>query len=169
MTAFVALGVVVMLQTPAAKIVDFSGYWIPDPGKATFTKELKAPDPDAPEAPPPPPGDLPPPPPLRIASRASDVMVEYIVKEGVPNTTLKLASDGREVTNPRGMLSQVSSSHWDDGAFITSWELHRRGVAIIKGTDTWRLSADGKTLTIESHMEDSKSRSSTTMVYSRKD
>jgi hypothetical protein len=156
----------VIVQSPAAT-ADFSGYWVPDPGKATYTKELKTAE-AKPDAPPAPPGDLPAPPPLRISSTAKEVILEFMGDDGAPITTLKLATDGREVTNPRGMLSQISTSHWENDTFVTAWQLHRRDVMIMKGVDTWRLSPDGTTLTIESRMEDSKSRSTTSTTYSKR-
>jgi hypothetical protein len=166
-TVAVALVSAVIVQATAAA-VDFSGYWIPDPGKSTYTKELKRADSTKSDAPPAPPGDLPAPPPLRIATGASEMVVEFIGDDGTPINTVRLATDGRTVTNPRGMLSQVSTSHWDDGAFVTVWQLNRRNVMIMKGVDKWRLSPDGRSLTIESRMEDSKSRSTTNTTYKKK-
>jgi hypothetical protein len=160
-------GFLLTLQAPATP-VDFSGLWIPDPGKSTYTKELKPAGRTGHEAPPPPPGDLPPPPPLHIATGAREVVVEFIGDDGAPINTVRLATDGRKVTNPRGMLSQISTSHWDNGAFVTVWQLHRRNVMIMKGVDTWRLSPDGLSLTIESRMEDAKSRSTTNTTYTKK-
>jgi hypothetical protein len=165
MIAAAALVSAALVQSPPAP-VDFSGFWVPDPGKSTYTKELKAPDPEAPDAPPPPPGNLPPPPALRIASRAAELVVEYL-DQGAAIATLALATDGHEVTNPRGMLTQTSSSHFENGAFVTTWQLNRRDVLIMNGVDTWRLSPDGATLTIDSRMEDSKSRSTTKTTYTK--
>jgi hypothetical protein len=157
----------VIVQSTAAA-VGFSGYWVPDPGKATYTKELKTVDSTKPDAPPAPLGDLPTPPPLRIAIAASEIVVEFMGDDGAPINTVRLATDGREVTNPRGMLSQVSTSHWDGDAFVTVWQLNRRDVTIMKGVDTWRLSPDGMTLTIESRMKDAKARSTTNTTYRKR-
>ena len=166
-TAAAALLSAVLVQSPAST-VDFSGDWIPDPGKATYTKVLKTVDPTKPDAPPAPPGDLPAPPPLRISIAAKEAVVAFIGDDGSPITTLTLPTDGREVTNPRGMLSQISTSHWENETFVTTWQLNRRDVMIMKGVDTWRLSSDGTSLTIESRMEDWKSRSTTSTTYSKR-
>src|SRR4029453_15782040 len=91
-TAAVALVSAVIVQATAAA-VDFSGYWIPDPGKSTYTKELKRADSTKSDAPPAPPGDLPAPPPLRIATGASEMVVEFIGDDGAPINTVRLATD----------------------------------------------------------------------------
>ncbi len=129
----------------AQKLRDFSGTWRIDPDQVQ-EKALPVENPpsDAPPVPPPPPPD-------------HRYTPEHIVEDGnvmkisggEAGTTAVYTIDprGKQVSDPipdaPGCV-RVATSRWKDGKLVTDWEMKRDGQTFMHGTDTRRLSADGK-------------------------
>ena len=167
---FVCAIALLHLGLGAGAEADLTGFWQPDMSAYERSKELKAPDPNAPPAPPASPGPAETLPALRITHNEPSIVFEFVGADGGTVSTLRMTTDHRENTNARGggALVQTSRSRWDGGSLRTEWRMTRDGTAFMTGTDEWTLSAGGNTLTLVSQLEDSKSRSRTKTVYRRK-
>lgn len=107
---------------------------------------------------------------MRITHDDPALLLESVTPEGKATSSTRLTTDGSENLNEKGSgtLLQRSRSRWEEGVLITEWRVLRDGATFIEGTDTWRLSPDGRSLTQITTTEDSKSTSRTSTVYVRK-
>ena len=161
-----ALGLV-LSQAAAAAEAHLTGAWSPSDHKES--RQLKRPDPKAPEAPPAPAEARPPLPSLRIVHQGAAVVIESLGDDGRVLSVQRLTTDGAENVNKREAgLVQRSRSRWDGQALTTKWRLLRRGRIAMTGVEVWTLSNDRNTLTQTSALEDARSRTESRTVYARK-
>lgn len=102
---------------------------------------MKNPDPAAPEAPPPPIGEQPP---------------EVIHQKGnqLKIGELTFTLDSSENINPVGEgLVHGSKTHWEGSKLVTEFVLERDGEALVKGRQVRSLAEDGKTQTVDTHVQ----------------
>ena len=122
---------------------DFSGTWKADQSRSTSkVTPVKNPDPAASEAPPPPPiGEQPP---------------EVIEQKG---NSLKIGEltftlDGSENLNELGQgVLHKSKTHWEGDKLVTEWVLEQDGEPLVKARQVRSLAADGKTQTVDTHVQ----------------
>ncbi len=128
---------------------DFTGTWQTDESKST-TKitVLKNPDPDAAYAPPPPPPPLGEEPPEVIEQKGN--------KLKIGEQTFPL--DGTENASPMAdeSLLHRAKAHWDGNKLVTEFAIERDGKTLVKGTQVRSLSEDGKTQTVDTHVQTSQ-------------
>ena len=72
-------------------------------------------------------------------------------QQGEVTTTLKYILDGKAVTNTTATGDSTSIARWDAAHLVIETSRTVQG-ADLKSTETWDLSSDGKTLTIETHL-----------------
>jgi len=72
-------------------------------------------------------------------------------QQGEVTTDLKYTLDGKPSTNTTATGESKSIARWDAGHIVIMTTRTVQG-AELKQAETWDLSADGKTLTIESHL-----------------
>jgi hypothetical protein len=136
-----AIGGVLLLAQ--ARKPDFSGTWEADASKSTEkVTPVKNPDPAAPDAPPPPPpGEQPP---------------EVIEHKGnrLKIGELTFTLDGGENVNPVGQgLLHKSKTHWEGSKLVTEFVLERDGEVLVRGRQVRSLADDGKTQTVDTHVQ----------------
>lgn len=71
--------------------------------------------------------------------------------QGEVTTNLKYTLDGKPSTNTTSTGESKSIARWDQGHIVIETTRSVQG-ADLKQIETWDLSTDGKTLTIESHL-----------------
>jgi hypothetical protein len=71
--------------------------------------------------------------------------------QGEVTTNLKYTLDGKPVTNTTGTGDSKSIARWDAAHLVIETSRTVQG-AELKSTETWDLSSDGRSLTIETHL-----------------
>jgi hypothetical protein len=154
---FWSLAVAAGLVVAQAGKPDFSGAWKTDGSKST-TKitPVKKPDPGASEAPPPPPLD----------EQPAEVIEQKGNRLRIGDLTFTL--DGAENVNQLGQdITHKSRTHWDGNELVIEWVMERDGETLVKARQVRILSEDGKTQTVNTHVETSQVISDTHAVMAK--
>src|SRR5262249_26549505 len=71
--------------------------------------------------------------------------------QGTATTEVKYTTDGKPAVNKITSGESHGSAHWDGNSLVIDSSVEAQG-AQLKSRETWTLSADGKTLTIATHL-----------------
>lgn len=151
------------LPLSAAELPDLTGLWLPDAARSTTQKQLKA-ETALPAPPAPPPAEALPR--LQIDHREPALALRYLDTRGEVISSYAFTADGVESLNDRGGgLVHHSTTTWQGRALVTTWRLESHGATMIGGTDRRELGEGGLTLTVTGEVEDARSRTRSTTVY----
>lgn len=153
---------------PAAAEVDLRGTWSrTDYQQST---EARRTDPKTPSAPPAALAAGPAFPAVRIAHDGGAVIMEFLGEDGTVLSSQRFTTDGAEsvTRGPERGVVRRTRSRWNETGLITKWRLQRRGRTVMSGVDVWSLSNDRRTLTLNSTIEDARTRTTTRSVHTRR-